>query len=219
MIKPRLVEIMQYIEGDVLADIGTDHGYLPIEAVTQGFCKRAIACDIRSGPLGMAEANIRAARLSSVIETRLGDGLKPLKCGEADSIVISGMGGTLIWKIINDNEKAKAAKRLILQPQHDIEGLRKNLHSVGFEIFDEKLVFDSRFYVILVVCYTGTITDWAEKEYFLGKHIEKNEYRRQYFNELKKKLAGYIHRITDEKARKTAENQYVWLEEELCRKD
>ena len=199
-----------------MADIGTDHGYLPIEAVVQGFCKRAIACDIRPGPLSVAEANVRAAGLSDAIETRLGDGLKPVLLGEADSIVMSGMGGTLMWKIITDSggEKAKSAKRLILQPQHDIEGLRKNLHSAGFEIVDESLVCDSRFYVILVACYTGAITKWTEKEYFLGKYIENNEYRQLYFNEMQRKLVGYIHRITDEKARKVAKNRYHWLEEE-----
>ena len=90
----RLKKIAHCVKSDVMADIGTDHAYVPVYCVQNGLCKRGIACDINEGPLLSARENILSAGLESKIETRLSDGLEKLKPKEADTIVIAGMGGS-----------------------------------------------------------------------------------------------------------------------------
>jgi len=215
MLSPRLKSVLKYIQGDVLADIGTDHGYLPIEAVKSGICKKVVACDVRPGPLQACKKNVNLAGLSKNIEIRLGDGLKPIE--KVDTIVISGMGGMLIWNIISrDIEKAKVASRLVLQPQHDHEQLRRNLHKNGFEISHEELIKEgTRFYIILVTSYTGEITEWTDKEYFLGKLIKETSVKQMYLAMQKEKISRYIHSISHKQAKQTALSQIEWISQTL----
>lgn len=90
--------------GNVLADIGTDHGYVPIALVQEHVIPRAIAMDINEGPLERATAHIREYHLESLIETRRSNGVEMLREGEADSILIAGMGGELIIGILTAGE-------------------------------------------------------------------------------------------------------------------
>lgn len=219
MLTPRTNAILSLIKGNVLADIGTDHGYLPISAIKNDAVKKAIACDINPAPLKVCEKNVKIANLEHVIETRLGNGLKPINLNEADIITISGMGGMLMWKIITESlEKAKCASNIILQPQHDLEFLRKSLHSIGFSINNEKLIAEGKkFYIIMEICYTTTITEWTDKEYFLGKYIleEPNQTQQNYLIEEINKIGRYIKSIKDQNSRQLAESRYNWLKEEL----
>ena len=142
-LSPRLKTILSFVEGDCLADIGTDHGYLPIEACLDNIVKKALACDYYPGPLSKAVINIERFGLADKIETRLGFGLQPVEVGEADSAVISGMGGMKIIEILSaSKEVAKNLKMLIVQPQHDIPAVRQYLSDEGFEIFDEVLIVE-----------------------------------------------------------------------------
>ena len=84
---------------DTAADIGCDHAYVSIALVERGIAKRAIACDINAGPLKHAEENIRTAGVEEKIETRLCDGLSGVKAGEADTVIIAGMGDLRIFRI------------------------------------------------------------------------------------------------------------------------
>ena len=102
ILSPRLLKIAKCIDCDTLADIGTDHGYIPIFAMNNGLCKKAIACDINKGPLLSAKENIELYNLSDKIETRLSNGLLSLSPMEADTIVIAVMGGLLIRDILTD---------------------------------------------------------------------------------------------------------------------
>ncbi|MCL2528307.1 MAG: class I SAM-dependent methyltransferase, partial [Defluviitaleaceae bacterium] len=220
-LSPRLQAVMDFINcrASVLADIGTDHAYLPVAAVQHGLCDKAIACDLNPGPLAIADRNIQDAGLCGTIETRLGDGLLPLLPGEADCIVIAGMGGMRIWGIISEGiEQARKASRLILQPQHDTVLLRKNLHEAGFEIQDEIIVREvvgvrEHFYVIIAACYTGDVYNWTEKEYFLGKFlIEKSgDDFFAYLASESKKITAYIAQIKDEAALSDAKMRLEWL--------
>ena len=81
-----------------MADIGTDHGYLPIYLVQEGRARRAIACDVNDGPLTRAREDVRSSGLSRQIGLRLGGGLAPLGKGEVDGVTICGMGGLLMRK-------------------------------------------------------------------------------------------------------------------------
>ena len=135
----------------VLADVGTDHAYVPIALAESGRIRRAIAMDIGEGPLSRAQANIEAAGLTEQIETRLSDGLAELAPGEAECILIAGMGGELILRILTEGQAVCGrAKELVLQPQSDIPKVRKYLRLHGYQIEAENLVCeDGKFYPMM----------------------------------------------------------------------
>lgn len=135
----------------VVADIGTDHGYIPIYLIQQEKMDKAIAMDVNKGPLLRASEHISQYGLSRYIETRLSDGLSAVKPGEADSIVIAGMGGELMMQILARGETvAKMAKELILQPQSELGAFRKFLDWKGYRIYEEDMVFeDGKFYPMM----------------------------------------------------------------------
>ena len=218
-IPPRLAAMLNMVQQcNTLADIGTDHAYLPIEACRQNLCQTAIACDINKGPLEIAKANIAAAGYSNSIATRLGNGLEPLNKQEADCIVIAGMGGVRIWQILEAHpQKAQYAKKLILQPQHNTAELRINLHNAGYDITKEVLVNqDSRFYVILQATYTGHAYKWDDKDYFIGKHLQSSPLFLEYTKQQKEKIAGYVNAIKNDNDLKIAKQRLQWLEDILC---
>lgn len=134
-----------------VADIGTDHGYLPIYLVESGRCKRAIAMDVRDGPLKRASAHIQAANLEDFIQVRLSDGLRQLQEGEADSIVISGMGGLTLIRILTDRlSLLSSIQEFVLAPQSDIAKVRAFLRQHKLYIDRETLVYEDRkFYPIM----------------------------------------------------------------------
>ena len=113
-------------------DIGTDHSWLPIILIQKGKWKRAVASDLRRGPLLAAEKNIAENGLSKQIEMRLGPGLKPYRPGECDNFVIAGMGGPEICAIIEESlEVASSAKELVLQPNTAEYEVRRYLDGCG----------------------------------------------------------------------------------------
>ncbi|MEG6616383.1 class I SAM-dependent methyltransferase [Peptococcaceae bacterium 1198_IL3148] len=153
MLSSRLATLSNYVKpGSVMADIGTDHGYLPIYLVKSGICPKAIACDVRQMPLETARKNVLANCLDKKIELRLGDGIQVLKPGEVQVVSIAGMGGSTIRQILSDKPDVLAElDRLILQPMGDEESLRQWLLTNGWRIIDEELVLeDERLYTIIV---------------------------------------------------------------------
>jgi tRNA (adenine22-N1)-methyltransferase len=146
---------------------------LPIAACLRGKAERAVACDINAGPLEKARANVRANGLEGRIETRLGNGLEPLKKGEADCVVIAGMGGMRIIEILEAGcEIARSVKRLVLQPQHDIPALRIWLHENLYTIDAEEFLIDGgKYYTVISASFTNKKAEWSETEYQYGKHI------------------------------------------------
>ena len=154
----RLLSVASFVtEGNVLADVGTDHGYIPIYLMQEGRIERAIAMDINAGPLERAKEHITQYGLETYIETRLSDGVAALTPGEADSILIAGMGGGLILHILEEGETVcRQAKELILQPQSEIERVRVWLYNAGYVILEENIVFeDEKFYPMMRVQYQG----------------------------------------------------------------
>lgn len=152
----RLMKIASYINYcEAIADIGTDHGYIPIYLVKNNKCNSAIASDINKGPIEKASTNIRFEGLSEKIKCLLGGGLKPLKVGEVNGVIIAGMGGNLIRDIIlEDIEKVKLYDFLILQPAQNPEVLREFLYNNNFEILNEDLILDDgKFYELFKVKY------------------------------------------------------------------
>ena len=147
MLPPRLKTIFEFIPPcEFLADIGCDHGFIPIEAVNKGIAKHAAACDISEPSLMKADKNIRFSGLSEKIESRLGGGLAPLGCLEADVIIIAGMGGQLIADILYEGFEKIGSAKLIWQPMTNIHELRRRLTDGGFKITAKE---DRRIYTVI----------------------------------------------------------------------
>ena len=155
---------------NIIADIGTDHAYIPIYAIQNGLCKKALATDIRKGPVEIAKRNIGQYGLQEYIEARLGNGLGSIMENEADVIVITGMGGTLIEEILfNGLEKARQAKLLILQPMNAGEVVRKWLYENGFEINNEALTQEgNKIYNVICSSWSGQCSRYDDYYYFVG---------------------------------------------------
>lgn len=147
---------------EALADVGTDHGYIPIYAVEEKIVKRAIAMDINRGPIERAASHIAEHGLEAYIETRCCDGVKGLKTGEVQTVVIAGMGGGLMQKIMEDGREVLATvSEVILQPQSEIEKFRYYLAENGWYIEKEDMVFeDGKYYPMMRVVHGSMeITD------------------------------------------------------------
>ena len=133
-----------------LADIGCDHAYVAIEAVRRGRAARALACDVRKGPLQQAAEHILCAGLAGKIETRLSDGLEQVAPGEADTVVVAGMGGPLMERILQGRLGDFA--HFVLSPQSEIPHFRRFLLVEGMQIDEETMLIDEgKYYVILNV--------------------------------------------------------------------
>lgn len=133
---------------DCVADIGCDHGYTAMELVRRGIVKRAIACDLRQGPLQRAREHIMEAGLSRSIETRLSDGLQKLEAGEASVVILAGMGGELISRILED--RIREFPCYVLSPHSHPEKLRRLLLASAFTIEQEEMAEeDGHYYPIL----------------------------------------------------------------------
>ena len=139
--------------GLVLADIGTDHAYIPVELVERGTVPGSIAMDVNEGPLERARRNIEAAGLQEKIVLRLSDGLSALRPGEAQCAVIAGMGGPLMMRIIGQSlQTALSLEEMVLQPQSDLPALRRFLFTSGFRVVQEEMVLeDGKYYPMMRV--------------------------------------------------------------------
>lgn len=137
--------------GNRLADVGTDHGYLPIYLYEHHRIPQAIAMDIRKGPLERAVLHIREHGLSTYITTRLSDGIEKLLPQEADTLVIAGMGGGLVRKILGQNPEVLATlQELILQPQSEIDQVRLFLEKQEYDIVQENMILeDGKYYPMM----------------------------------------------------------------------
>lgn len=154
-------------DAGVVADVGTDHGYIPLFLIACGKAGRAIAMDINEGPLQRAREHIRQYNLQERIETRLSDGLSKLRPGEAQTIVIAGMGGALMKRILIEGEAiAHAAGCLVLQPQSELPMFRRFLVEHGYQILREDMVYeDGKFYSMMAVKWKGSgIADSLQAE-------------------------------------------------------
>lgn len=164
-------------DAERLADIGTDHGYIPIYLAQQGTLISALAMDVNKGPLLRAQENIRKYHLEEVIQTRLSDGAEKLLPKEADTVVIAGMGGALTIKILEESRDVLAdVENFVLQPQSEISLVRKYLHANGFCICREDMVKDEGKYYPMMLARHGKQEPWSEQEYRFGKYLiqEKN---------------------------------------------
>lgn len=159
-------------EGSRLADVGTDHGYVPIWLLTQGRISSAIAMDVNKGPLLRARENRDKYGLQEVMELRLSDGLEKLRPGEADALLIAGMGGPLMIRILEaGRQTTEGIATLILQPQSEIPSVRRYLIGNGFCIDDEIMMKDEGKYYMAMKVSHGRSEEWSETEYLFGRFL------------------------------------------------
>lgn len=157
-------------EGSRIADVGTDHGYIPIELVKRGLCPSGIAMDIGKGPLERAREHIREQGLEEKIESRLSDGLSALKPGEADTVVIAGMGGELVIHILEAGRHMwESVKEFVLSPQSELDKVRKYLEENGFAIQKEAMVVDEGKYYTVMLVKRGVMRYGSQAEYRYGR--------------------------------------------------
>jgi tRNA (adenine22-N1)-methyltransferase len=155
-LSPRLAAVTGLVRpGASVADIGTDHAYLPVYLVNSGICPKAEACDVRRGPLLRAQMTVAAYGAGDRVTLLLRDGLRDVP--RADDVVIAGMGGELIANIIAPCEFAKdPTVSLVLQPMTSAPELRSFLCLSGFEIKREVAAREGdRLYIAMTAVYTG----------------------------------------------------------------
>ena len=157
-------------KGARVADIGTDHAYLPIYLYNAKIASGGVVSDINEGPVERAKANLRDFGCASAFAAQRADGLCGVLEHGVDDVFILGMGGELIANIIEGETRIKDGKyNLILQPMTHPELLRKYLFESGFEIIEERLVDEDKIYQIMLARYTGKCEDASEFELLFGK--------------------------------------------------
>ena len=137
--------------GNRVCDVGCDHGFVPIYLIKQGISPKVIAMDVNEGPIKRAIAHIQEYGAGAYIETRLSDGLRSFREGEADSLICAGMGGRLMMRILQEDEaKTASFKEMILQPQSELQQFRCFLRSHGYLIVEENMIEeDGKFYPMM----------------------------------------------------------------------
>ena len=187
--------------GNTVADIGTDHAYLPAYLILRGISPKALACDVRKGPLENAKKTVETYSIEDKITLRLSDGFDEIEPFEADDFIMCGMGGTLMEQLVSRTVWLKdKKKRIIVQPQSHAEDIRKFFVENGFEIlFEDACIDGGKLYCSMVAEYTGEIKEKPISYIYSGELSECKKKEAKLFLEninlrLKKKLeAEKIH--------------------------
>lgn len=188
--------------GARLADIGTDHAYLPVWLVSKGICPSAVAVDVREGPLERARENVTRYGMERKIRLSLSSGLTALGPEDVDDIVIAGMGGELMAEIIQQAPWVQDGKKhLILQPMTTAKELRLWLRENGFSLFREECVrSEGKVYSVMLAVFDPEKAQNHIGELYpyvgllTGKTEEEREYIQKVMQRLQKKLQGCLHR-------------------------
>ncbi len=153
----RLAAVARHVPaGAAVADIGTDHAYLPVYLVQKGISPRVVAGDINRGPFDAARLTVQASGLEKCIDLRMGDGLNILKPGEVSVLVVAGMGGKTVCAIFDQGQAVlQFVRRLVIQPMRDIPMVRRWLAGHGWRIVDEDMVVEDGHYYVVIVAEPG----------------------------------------------------------------
>lgn len=219
----RLKAIAEYVgKTDKIADIGTDHAFLPIYLVQNSLVKSAIAMDIRKGPLEKARLHIKESGLDDLIETRLSDGMKKLLPSEVDTVVIAGLGGNLMINILEAAKFLKPfLKNYILSPHSEWDLVRKYLLENSYDIVSEDMIKDEgKYYIILKVKDTDSLKGYDREIYYKFGYFlikNKNEILKEYLEKELIKYKDILDSLTGSKStdlidkRKTEIQEYISL--------
>lgn len=163
--------------GMTVADVGTDHGYIPIYLLESKKSPKVIAMDVNEGPLLRAKEHIKEHGLEKFIETRQSDGVRQLQDGECDCVVIAGMGGALTTKILEEGCRVfKALREFVLQPQSELHKVRQYLCENNYAVIAEDMVLeDGKFYPMMKVV-NGSDSEYSEAELYYGRRLLQDQH-------------------------------------------
>lgn len=168
--------IIKYKQGEILADIGTDHAYLPCYLVEEGIINKAYACDIASGPINASIETIKQYQLENYVIPLLGSGMNPIIDKTVDMISICGMGGKLTVDILDEHREFLDQHRFILQSNIGIEILREYLYKQNMEIIDEGIVKDAHHIYEIIVCQkSDKQLNYTNKDFVFGPCLRKQK--------------------------------------------
>jgi tRNA (adenine22-N1)-methyltransferase len=212
----RLETIASFVpEGSAVADIGTDHGYIPIHLVQEGKAKHAIAMDVRKGPLLRAQAHIHEAGLEAHVEVRLSDGLLKLEQNEADCVVIAGMGGELIIHILEEGRGLwEGIPHWVLSPHSELDKVRRFLEEQEFFTWRETMIKEEgKFYTVMGINRTNKAGEKDEREisYRYGRSLIESkdpvlkEYLKKEEEQLEQIMSGLSESQTEAAVRRMEE--------------
>lgn len=203
MLSKRLQNVADMVtKGYIVADIGTDHGYVPIYLIKNGIVPKAYAMDINEGPLKIADKNIRLEGLQDKITTVLSDGMNEMTSGMAESVVIAGMGGDLIIDILNRGKNVKGIKELVLSPHKRVDLVRKYLLDNNWKITAENMVIDNnKYYTILKAAPEREESEYDETEIMYGRLLllKKNPVLKQYLEKESKMYEEVLKKVKNSK--------------------
>jgi tRNA (adenine22-N1)-methyltransferase len=212
----RLETIASFVpEGSAVADIGTDHGYIPIHLVQEGKAKHAIAMDVRKGPLLRAQAHIHEAGLEAHVEVRLSDGLLKLEQNEADCVVIAGMGGELIIHILEEGRGLwEGIPHWVLSPHSELDKVRRFLEEQEFFTERETMIKEEgKFYTVMGINRMNKAGEKDEREisYRYGRSLIESkdpvlkEYLKKEEEQLEQIMSGLSESQTEAAVRRMEE--------------
>lgn len=185
----RLKTVAQYINHERLADIGSDHAYLPLYLLEKNQIKSAVAGEVVQGPYEAAVKNVQKYGAADAIEVRLGNGLAVIETGEVDAITICGMGGPLIAEILTSGQdKLSQFPRLVLQSNIHTEAVRRALITLGYEIIEEEIMKEKQHvYEIIVaekaqekILYDATQLKFGPKLLMQKSDVFHEKWNREY---------------------------------------
>lgn len=206
---PRLQTAADFIPtGTCFADIGTDHGYIPVYMCTAGKARQVIAADIGEGPLLAAKRHVAGAGLSNRIDCRLGDGLTCLRPGEVDGAVICGMGGPLMVRILEASPNVwERFDFLVLQPMSDTAAIRRFLYAADWHVDEETLVVDDGRLYEVMRAVPGRVADIPDWQFDVGpvNWQRRDPLLRRLITKLIDKKLHIVQGLTKSQADKTQE--------------
>ena len=209
-------------EGQIVADVGTDHGYIPIYLLESGKCERAIAMDINKGPLLRAKEHIAEHGLDAKIEVKLSDGVEALSVGACDCVVVAGMGGALAVKIMEEGQAVfKSLREFVLQPQSELAKVRQYLWENEYCVTAEDMVLeDGKFYPMMKV-KNGASEDYTQIELRYGKCLlmQKHPVLKQFLEKEVQTKEAILNNLESESGEHIENRKKELLEELLFAKE
>lgn len=222
----RLKKIADMVEkNSKVLDVGTDHAYIPIYLCKSNIIQKCIASDISKGPLESAKKNVTIYNLQSKIEVRQGNGIKNINIQDnIDTCIISGMGGALIIKILEDNSKlVDTFSTLILQPQKSVDKVRKYLHKINFKIVKDEMIKEDDIIYTIIMAKRGIESHYSEEEYLFGKYEieQKSHILREYISNELYKMENIIQKIEQNHGdlSKIQKKYHIYKEIQKCLQD
>ncbi len=200
---PRLAAVAQLVpQGSRLADVGTDHAYLPVRLLLDGRVDRAIAADLRSGPLSRARETARRYGVEDKISFRLCDGLSGIGREEADTVAIAGMGGETIAAILSAAPWTREGTKLLLQPMTSFHDLRGWLQQNGYRILREHIAQEGKRLYSIIETVGGQMEPLSAGELWAGRQSDdplRGAYLEMMAGKVVRALEGQIaSRVRDE---------------------